>query len=714
MHTFRRGLAGADGIPTNAPRATDHAMTSASKHLPGRLELTLSESISTDLLDIRGVGPKTKRRLAERGIDDQLDLLLYIPRAYRKTYRFVPGPRIAEDRAEWVEAVGRVTGVTPQRGRRPLEVRVDVDGIDFKLLWFNLPYPGFARGFDPGVLVHFEGKVDHKRGAPSLAHPDAKTLSEPPQLSPEMELVPVYSSIENVNESTIDTAVQTACRRLAAKLEEGVPRRLLDEHGLPTIERALRTIHVLDPVDDLEAFDERLQLARNRLIYQEFFDLQTALTERYVAERRTGRAPECTERELGRKMVRRLPFELTGDQKEAIATIADELDSRVPMRRLLQGDVGSGKTVVALMAAAIAIANDLQVAMMAPTEILARQHLRRTGEYFDELDIDYAFVSGSQTKSERQRILEKTADGDIRLLIGTHALFYDDVEFDDLGLIIVDEEHKFGVEQRKSLLEMGGDPHLLSMTATPIPRSFAHAVFGDRDLTMIREKPPGRKPVRTAVRPGTRAEKVYDYVRDRIESTGEQAYVVYPLVEHSEDLPGRKNAVDGAEQLANGPFSDLRVGILHGRMAGEAKDEVMTRFVDGEIDVLCSTTVIEVGVDVPNATMMVVENAEVFGLSQLHQLRGRIGRGAAKSMCVLLTGYGLTDDARRRLHAMNDTDDGFELAEIDLRIRGPGEFLGSKQAGLPEFRFGDVIRDADWLLEARKDARRLLLGDASR
>ncbi len=682
--------------------------------IPGRLDLELVEPAPTDLTKIRGVGKKTARRMRERGIEDQLDLLLYVPRKYRPTYRWVDGPKIVADRADWVEAAGRITKTVPKRGRRPFEVHLDVDGVDFKLLWFNLPYRNFSRPFEPGAIVHFEGRVDYDRRVPTASHPTADVIPEIPNHRPETELDPIYGSIENVRDSIFPKAVEAAYQALALKLDEGLPTSLLDDHDLPTIAEALRIIHVPEPVDDIDAFEQRVDTARKRLIYQEFFDLQNALAHRYVSERRVADAPQCTERELGREMVRNLPFSLTGDQKQAIATIADELESRVPMRRLLQGDVGSGKTVVALIGAAIAIANGCQVAFMAPTEILARQHLRRIEEYFEELDIHVVSLLGSQNETQRRVARHKIADGQARLVVGTHALFYDELEFDELGLIIVDEEHKFGVEQRSALLELGHDPHLLSMTATPIPRSLAHAAFGDRDLTMIREKPPGRKPIRTELRTRRAARDVYNYVGRRIAETDEQAYFVYPLVEESEAAPNRQNVIDGAETLANGPFAHLDVGLLHGRMNGEAKDAVMTRFADGQLDVLCSTTVIEVGVDVANATMMVVENAEYFGLSQLHQLRGRIGRGGTKSMCVLLTGYGLTDDARRRLQAMVETDDGFQLAETDLRIRGPGEFLGMKQAGLPEFRFGDILRDAQWLQQARRDARRLILGDASR
>jgi ATP-dependent DNA helicase RecG len=336
--------------------------------------------------------------------------------------------------------------------------------------------------------------------------------------------------------------------------------------------------------------------------------------------------------------------------------------------------------------------------------------MRRAREFFEGLEVTIDLLSASLSAPERREVLERLADGTTDLVVGTHALFQDDIHFEELGFVIVDEQHKFGVAQRETLLAKGRDPHLLAMTATPIPRSLAHAVFGDLDLSVIREKPPGRQPVRTEVRPRSRARRVYEYVRDRIDDSGEQAYFVYPMIEANEES-ARRSVIEEAEKLREEVFADLRVEVLHGRLDGDTKDEVMQRFASGDIDVLCATTVIEVGVDVPNATLMVIENPEVFGLSQLHQLRGRIGRGAASSMCVLLASPRLTQEARERLIAFGQIDDGFELAEIDMKIRGPGLFLGLRQAGAAEFRFGDLIRDADWLETARRDVRRELLGD---
>lgn len=687
---------------------------------PGYFTLTFEEGAapdSMDLTDLHGIGKKTAEKLKDRDIRDQQDLLLFVPRKYRRTGRWIPGTKLAEYKCTYTEALGKITRLNkpPRHSRRPYEVLVDVQGQEFKLLWFNLPYSGFERKLQPDRWIEFEGDIDWDRGFPSVAHPTVKVSKKKPSTPPgSMELEPVYVSMEGIPDKTVRDAIAQCAERLMPRLVDAVPGPLLDSHGLPTIQEAMTTIHVLEQPEDVDGFAEQVKTARDRIVYEEFFSLQAALTDQYIAERRAANAPQFDERELGRDLVRSLPFELTGDQKKAARTLADDLSRRMPMRRLLQGDVGSGKTVVAFSACAIAIDSGQQAAFMAPTDILARQHLHTARELFADLDVELGLVTGSLSVTERREVFGRLADGSIDLAIGTHALFTEEVEFDSLGLAVVDEQHKFGVEQRQELLDKGRDPHLLAMTATPIPRSLAHAVFGDLDLTVIREKPPGRKPVRTFLRDRTAAAKVYDYVRQRIEESGEQAYFVYPMVEESENAPGRKSAVEAAERLANGPLSGLRVAILHGQMGDEAKARTMNRFADGDIDVLCATTVVEVGMDVANATIMVIESPEMFGLSQLHQLRGRVGRSEADSMCVLLAGYGLTPDARERLTSFAGTDDGFELAEVDLQIRGPGQFLGQRQSGRAEFRFGDLLRDAELLEIARRDARQRALGDAGR
>lgn len=708
-------------MDTNTNTNTNSNTDTSASVVAGRFHLVLNTPQKHPLNKLKGIGPKINTRLEERGLTDQTDLLLYVPRKYRPIYRHFPGPELAKRESPFIEAVGEVIDVKvpPRNSKRPLEVLVSCQGQSFRMIWFQVNHHGFSDRFRVGRWMNIEGAVNYDQHIPTLSHPICKPLAKEPDAlpTPTITVEPIYSSIEGIPDSLFPKAIAEAAENLLPQLVDIIPAHILKTHDLPTVAQALRTIHLLDAYSDLDVFRAELQRAKDRLVYEEFFTLQLKLTETYIEERRAARAPRCTERELARELVRKLPFDLTGDQSKAIARIADDLSSSMPMRRLLQGDVGSGKTVVAFMAAAIAIANGLQVAIMAPTDILARQHLRRAEEFFQNLPVTLGVLTGSQTAPEKRATLESLASGQTQLVIGTHALFQKDVAFQKLGLVIVDEQHKFGVEQRDLLLEKGQDPHLLAMTATPIPRSLAHAVFGDLDLTIIQEKPPGRKPIRTLLRTRASAPKAYEYIRDRIKESGEQAYFIYPLIEASNPKEGippstRRNVIEAAEELANQYLKGLRVGILHGRMDAAAKDQTMQKFADGHIDVLCATTVVEVGMDVKNATIMVIESPEVFGLSQLHQLRGRVGRGTQDSICVLLSGYDITDDASERLSAFSTTEDGFLLAETDLRIRGPGQFLGSRQAGTAEFRFGDVLRHSHLLDQARHDARRLLLGDA--
>ncbi len=681
----------------------------------GRFDLVFVEQKLVGLEKLTGVGPKTAERLKERGIFDQRDLLLFMPRKYRRCAHFLPGPDIAAGRMGYVEFHAPIVNIrkpTPNT-RQPVEVLVDHGGQHFKLLWFNMARASFVQQFSAGTWLYIKGDVGYDRSIPAMLHPtfEIKGRSAPSDPAPYVSVEPVYTSIEGIKDGILRKAQVQALRRLLPALGDILPAHILEQHDLPGIGEALQTIHVMREFRDIETFKEELSRAKDRIIYEEFYTLQLKLAQDYLEQRASANAPECTGRELGREMVRNLPFELTGDQRAAIATIAEDVGRRQPMRRLLQGDVGAGKTVVALMAAAIAIGNGQQVAMMAPTDILARQHVKRAEEYFGPLGIEIGFLGGSLGAADRRSILERLEHGEVQCVIGTHALFSEDVAYQSLGLVIIDEQHKFGVEQRNTLLAKGTDPHLLSMTATPIPRSLAHAVFGDLDLTVIREKPPGRKPIRTILRDHSRGPKAYEYIRERILESGEQAYFVYPMVEASEAVPNRKNVVEAAEELSKGVFKELEVGVLHGRLDADTKERIMEEFAAGELHVLCATTVIEVGVDVANATMMVIESPEVFGLSQLHQLRGRVGRGDAESMCVLLAGFDLSEDAHARLVSFSGTDDGFELAEADLQIRGPGLFLGVRQAGHAEFRFGDLHAHSDLLAAAREDARREVLGD---
>jgi len=397
-----------------------------------------------------------------------------------------------------------------------------------------------------------------------------------------------------------------------------------------------------------------------------------------------------------------LPFRLTGDQKTVIREIVADMQRPQPMNRLLQGDVGSGKTIVALMAALVAMENGLQVAFMAPTEILAEQHFFNIRRLLESSRFRLTLLTGGTPARRRREILAELAGGSLHLVIGTHALVQEDVAFRELGLAVIDEQHRFGVLQRATLRAKGLHPDVLVMTATPIPRTLALTTYGDLDVSVMREMPPGRQPIATTARPDSRRDDVYGFVREQVEA-GRQAYIIYPLVEESAKVD-LKAATEMADHLAQDVFPQFRVALLHGRLKPDAKDRVMGAFVRGEFVILVSTTVVEVGVDVPNATVMVIEHAERFGLSQLHQLRGRVGRGAHRSYCVLLYQYPITEQGRERLKALTDTTDGFEIAERDLQLRGPGDFFGTRQSGMPTLRVGDLLRDHALMEEARREA----------
>ena len=416
---------------------------------------------------------------------------------------------------------------------------------------------------------------------------------------------------------------------------------------------------------------------------------------------RKGRAVVITE-EIRESARRVLPFKLTGDQKKALAEIVGDMKRPQPMNRLLQGDVGSGKTIVALMAALVAMENQLQVAFMAPTEILAEQHFVNIRRLLEPSRFRLTMITGATAAKKRRELQAELAGGSMHMVVGTHALLEDPVGFRELGLVIIDEQHRFGVLQRAALRAKGLHPDVLVMTATPIPRTLALTAYGDLDTSVIREMPPGRQPIKTTAKPESRREEIYEFVREQLDQ-GRQAYVIYPLVEESAKVD-LKAATEMADHLAQEIFPAYRVGLLHGKMKSDAKDRVMGAFVRGELQVLVATTVVEVGVDVANATVMLVEHAERFGLSQLHQLRGRVGRGPHQSYCVLLYQAPLSDQGRARLKALTETTDGFEIAERDLQLRGPGDFFGTRQSGLPTLRVGDLLRDHDLLEAARREA----------
>ncbi len=713
----------------------------------GRFELKFEPGTDLRIEKLPGVGPKTAQRLAERGILTAADLLLTFPRKYRRVYRNARGETLVEHRPEFASFVGTVDYVKkpPRHSRAPFEVHVSVDGVPVRLVWFNVRQDWFGKQFESGKSVEVEGAIDWDRAHAQLSHPVITVhRNAPVERAERVEVEPVYTSYEGIRDGVVRQAIQAAAARVMPRLSDSLPASITASRGLLSVQDSLETIHLLRSVA-LESLDASLARAKRRLIYEEFFTLQVELARQYAEGRRRGKAPVIAAGVNAKRLIESMPFDLTKDQEDVIQLLSADLKSRAPMRRLLQGDVGSGKTIVGLCMAVMVAEAGWQTAFMAPTEVLATQHYERSRVFLSDVGVETAILTGSTGAADRRSLLERLRSGEIQVLFGTHALLTEDVVFggnaaapsiappsaqasllhpaawsadshrhdtsSGLALVIVDEQHKFGVEQRDTLLAKGEDPHLLAMSATPIPRSLAHAMFGDLDLAVIKHKPAERQSVRTILRPRNVVDKVHAWIREKVE-TGEQAFIIYPLVEASAGWERRANVVDEAERLANGVYQNLKIAVLHGRMSGADKDAVMRRFSAGEIQILCATTVVEVGVDVRNATLMVIDGADAFGLSQLHQLRGRVGRGDQASFCVLLADEEAGQPAWERLESFVSTSDGFRLAEIDLEMRGPGLFLGVRQAGAAEFRFADLLRDAELLDEARDDARRWVFGDA--
>lgn len=658
------------------------------------------------LSELPGLTPARAKALAEAGITTPEDLVFTFPRRYVDRTTLLP-IRSAGLNDTPVTVFGTITSVkqlgTPARPRLEVTLR-DATGYMTGVWFHGVSY--FKDRFKAGQSAAFFGQTKRFGKSVSMVHPDVEILETDGKPNTLTGIIPMYPGTAFMKKTYISGQVMQKWVRHALnekRYEEMLPADLLRSLGFPDRMKALYHIHAPERLQDAET-------ALRRFKFEELFLFQLAMVKlkRHVSERREGPRLDPPGAFTKGFFNETLPFPLTDGQKRALADIRADMSSGRQMNRLLQGDVGSGKTIVAIGSMLMAADSGYQSAFMAPTEILAEQHARILAKWLTTLGVNVRLLTGSTATVLRRDILAELAAGRAHVLIGTHALIQQDVNFHKLGLTVVDEQHRFGVEQRMRLQQKGVWPHLLGMSATPIPRSLAMTLYSDMDVSVMRDKPPGRQAVKTAVRGEKSREDVYAYIDERLEEGG-QAYIVYPLIEESE-ASDMKDATIGHEQIRK-RFKGRETALLHGRMSASDKDEAMRRFQSGEVRILVSTTVIEVGVDVPNATVMLIEHAERFGLSQLHQLRGRVGRGAKESVCILMAGHKVSRDGRDRLETMARTEDGFEIAEADLRLRGPGDLLGTKQSGLPEFRHADIAADQDLLDIAKEHAVAILTQD---
>ena len=660
-------------------------------------------NINTTVQYVRGVGPVRAKALETVGINTVEDLLYYFPRRHLDRTTITPIKELQRDTVATVVGTVQICGERRARYRKFYQAVISDGSGLLNLVWFN-GGKYINQVLKKGVRIAVNGKVEFYQGH-QIAHPEFDILNEEDDPLNTGAVIPLYPLNQTMKQVKIENRgfrriIHSVLKQITL-IPDLFPDNFLKQQGLIIRDEALRSIHF--------AADEKiLAKAVLRLKFDEHFFLQLLMALKKACLRTAG-APAISAAGIRfQKVFKQLEFELTDAQKRVLKEIRSDLGQPVAMNRLLQGDVGSGKTIVAMLTAAIAVGNGYQVAVMAPTEILAHQHFKSFSRYAETARITCALLVGKQKVAERRKILPGLSAGRIDIVIGTHALIQQKVAFKKLGLVIVDEQHRFGVIQRGDLVAKGSNPHFLAMTATPIPRTLAITYHGDMDLSIIDEMPANRQAISTKVVESERLSRVYQFIRAEV-ARGRQCIIVYPLVEETEksDLAA---ALEGYEKLDGTEFRDLQVGLLYGRMKQEEKDRIMDAFGRNEIQVLVATTVIEVGIDVPNATVMLVEHAERFGLTQLHQLRGRVGRGSDKSYCILVRRK-VTDQAQRRLDTLERTSDGFEIADEDLKMRGPGEFYGARQSGFVKYKIADMITDGPIIRAARKAAFKLVAED---
>ncbi len=692
-------------IDPDSSKAPSSAPPPSPRIEPDEAEGRLKE-LATPLSFVKGIGPKLAERLAKKGLSTVEDLLYFLPLRYEDRSRMKRIRELTPGMSESTSGEVLAIGEARYGRRRVLEMAVG-DGSDIlKVKWFNFG-PHIKKRFKNGQKLVIFGQVSVFGGRKEMVHPDIEVIDDADDAGAADfgGIVPVYSQVENFHQKTIRKIVRAVVDGYGGRVVAGVPSGVSEKRGLLSLCSAMKEAHCPTGVRAALA-------AKKSLAFDELFLLETGLALRRAGIRKERGIRFRPEGRLEKELRKALPFTLTKAQERTLSEIKHDMAAPHPMNRLIQGDVGSGKTVVSLIASLMAVECGFQAAIMAPTEILAEQHFLFTKRFAEPLGLRPELLTGSARKAERTRMMRSAAEGDADLVIGTHALIQKDVEFKKLGLVVIDEQHRFGVVQRGLLKKKGfgsGEglsPDILIMTATPIPRTLTMTVFGDLDVSIIDELPPGRKPVNTKVLREKDRQAAYDAIKKELASGG-QAYIVYPLVEESKELSLR-DATNMRSHLERDVFRDYRVGLLHGRLKAEEKEAVMRDFKEKRLDVLVSTTVIEVGVDVPNASVMLIEHAERFGLAQLHQLRGRVGRGERRSSCLLIAGWTNSEDTYKRLKVMEETNDGFRIAEEDLKIRGPGDFLGTRQAGLPDFRTDGALSDLKLLNAAREEATNYL------
>lgn len=648
-----------------------------------------------DVQYVKGIGPKKADKLNKLGIFTLKDLLYYFPRQFEDRNNLKKIAQLEDGEKVTIKAViSSINTFSPKEGMTLTKIDVKDETGSAKLVFFNKSY--IKNTFRPGDSILVFGKVKKIFNNLELTSCELEYLTNSPKNT--CRFMPVYQLTYGVTNKEIMSIIRTVLEDKELIIQEYMPQRIIEKYRLCSIDFAVRNIHS-------PSSKESLKIALYRIVFEELLILQLGLFVFKSGRNKEDGIKFETSKDL-KKIISALPFKLTKAQNRALDEIIQDMNLEKIMNRLVQGDVGSGKTVVALLALANCVLNGYQGALMAPTEILAGQHYISLTESLKDFGINVGLLIGSLTKKQKDTVLEQIKNNEIDILIGTHALIEDKVEFNNIGLVITDEQHRFGVMQRSKLSLKGANPDILVMTATPIPRTLALILYGDLDISIIDELPPGRQPIETIAIEKSKRDRAYNNLVRREVESGRQVYIVCPLVEESEAIEA-KSAVELVEELRAEYFHDLRLGLLHGKMKSSEKDEVMRLFKNKEIDILVSTTVIEVGVNVPNATLMIIENAERFGLAQLHQLRGRVGRGSHKSYCVLIYDS-KTDVCRQRMAIMEETNDGFKISEKDLEIRGPGEFFGTRQHGLPELKVANLFKHIKILKLAQQEARYIL------